>query len=268
MKRPAESPNDPAELREKLIGLGKRSIGKSYYPELKDRLDELERFRALLDHSLDAIFLVAVPGGDIVDVTGAACSMLQRTREELLGLVFSELVAPEDAGSVQSVFSGLAGAWAMEARLAITQAGMTRFLPVEMSIRVVHLAETSQAVIVVRDASERKQAQERLARYQRELEQRVEERTGEFRAANARLMREVEIRRQAEEAAEKANMAKSEFLSMVSHELRTPLTSVLGFARIIERKLLGMVYPEIKNPGPKAAKTMEQVLHDLRIISA
>ena len=34
--------------------------------------------------------------------------------------------------------------------------------------------------------------------------------------------------------AERANAAKSEFLSRVSHELKTPLSSVLGFAQLIE----------------------------------
>ncbi len=51
---------------------------------------------------------------------------------------------------------------------------------------------------------------------------------------NARLFEDAS---QARAAAEEADAAKSSFLSTVSHELRTPLTSVLGFAKIIRRRL-------------------------------
>ena len=57
----------------------------------------------------------------------------------------------------------------------------------------------------------------------------------------AKLTRDLTERRQVEAtltnakgAAEKANLAKSDFLSSMSHELRSPLNAILGFAQLME----------------------------------
>jgi signal transduction histidine kinase len=50
--------------------------------------------------------------------------------------------------------------------------------------------------------------------------------------------RSVELR-EAKEAADRANTAKSEYLSRMSHELRTPLNAILGFAQLLKLEDLG-----------------------------
>ncbi len=64
---------------------------------------------------------------------------------------------------------------------------------------------------------------------------------------------------EAGKAAEQANEAKSAFLSTVSHELRTPLTSVLGFAKIIRKRLDEKIFPIVDKSDPKTEKTIHQV---------
>ena len=56
----------------------------------------------------------------------------------------------------------------------------------------------------------------------------------------------------AKAAAEKANLAKSEFLSQMSHELRTPLNAILGFAQVMASG--------VPPPTPSQKRSLDQIL--------
>jgi PAS domain S-box-containing protein len=72
--------------------------------------------------------------------------------------------------------------------------------------------------------------------------------------------------KEAKEQAEAASVLMSSFLSMVSHELRTPLTSVLGFAKMVRKKLQGQILPRLQGGDEAVDNTLRQMDTNLAII--
>ncbi|WP_432823272.1 PAS domain-containing sensor histidine kinase [Trichloromonas sp.] len=164
MRCPADSPeNKKNDLRESLIGLGERSHRKSYYPELQRRLDELERFKALLDHNNDAIFLLDVPDGNIIDLNETSCRQLGWDSEDLLGRSIFDLSA---LGSDSRAHDLIGNASASPQSQAMVESTLYRrdgeSFPAEITLARRSFQERAYVIAVARDITKRRQTEQAL----------------------------------------------------------------------------------------------------------
>jgi len=82
-----------------------------------------------------------------------------------------------------------------------------------------------------------------------------------------RILGEEETRKARHEA-EKANFAKSEFLSRMSHELRTPLNSILGFAQLMDLGELNLAHRKGINHILSSGKHLLNLINEVLDISS
>jgi PAS domain S-box-containing protein len=188
-----------------------------YCSDISDRraaqqalLETEERTRAILRTANDA-FIGMDTNGCIVEWNERAEAMFGWPREEAMGRILSETIIPttyrEAHRNGMSRYEGSNKSSVVNQRIelqALRRDG-TEF-PVELTIWVSGGATGRTFNAFVRDITERKRADAAI--------------------------------RQAKEDAERANLAKSEFLSRMSHDLRTPMNAVLGFAQILAGEAL------------------------------
>ncbi len=100
----------------------------------------------------------------------------------------------------------------------------------------------------------------------RELDQRVAQRTAELHETNIQLEQEVEARKQvnaelvvARDRALEASRLKSQLLANVSHELRTPLGAILGFSEMLRGGFYGPVNDKQRSTINKIIETNQDL---------
>jgi PAS domain S-box-containing protein len=179
------------------------------------------RFRELLEAAPDAIMEVD-QHGRIVLLNPVTEKLFGYRCEELLGQPV-ELLIPGSArdGHIRHRENYWSRPAARPMGSGFTMEGRRKdgsTFPVDISLSPVHSGESLRVTAVIRDISERKQAEDKL------------------RALQADYTRELELRNH---DVERANRMKSEFLASMSHELRTPLHTVIGFAQLLAEELDG-----------------------------
>ncbi|MHC4974478.1 MAG: sigma-54 interaction domain-containing protein [Planctomycetota bacterium] len=113
-----------------------------------------QRFRAIFDHSNDAIFLVDVEHDSILDVNRRACEMLGYTRAELLSLPMS-VIHPHEMPKVRAFARSVAeeGQGFTDELTCVAKSGET--LAAEISGAILEVDHRTCMIASVRDVSER-----------------------------------------------------------------------------------------------------------------
>jgi PAS domain S-box-containing protein len=176
-----------------------------------------ERMRTLTASIPQIVFICGADGDNVyfnqqwVDYTGMSL-------EESRGHGWAQAFHTEDQSPGTHTVNDSEG-YEVEYRIRSKEGEYRWFL-----IRGRPLRDSSDGVVrwmgTCTDIHDLKMAEEALHQAQTELEARVAERTEDLSLALALV--------------ERANQAKSEFLSRMSHELRTPLNAILGFGQILE----------------------------------
>ena len=248
-----------------LQNTNKELLSEMYERQLADEAlrQSNERFHTIIEAAPNALLLVNA-AGRITFLNSQAERIFGYPREELLGKSIEMLIPPEfrqDHPHKRAAYSGSPTTRDMGVGrdiFGLRKDGTT--VPVEIGLNPINMQEGQHILASIIDITERKRAEHALKHLNEELEQRVEQRTALLLAAK--------------EEAERANQAKSEFLSRMSHELRTPMNAILGFSQILETDTQTPLSPdqhesvkEILHAGNHLLELINEVLDLARIES-
>ncbi|HAL37179.1 MAG TPA: hybrid sensor histidine kinase/response regulator, partial [Polaromonas sp.] len=223
------------DAQDAIIGyllIGTDNTARKQVEAEQKKLDQLLRdqqfyTRSLIESNIDAM-ITSDPSGVITDGNKQMEALTGCTRDELIGAPFrSFFTDPQRADaaiklvlSEKKVTDYELTARGKDGKETVVSFNANAFYDRNRRLQGVYAA--------ARDVTERKR-----------LDQVLQDKNVELERARA--------------VAEKANRAKSEFLSSMSHELRSPLNAILGFAQLMESGS--------PLPTPTQKGSIDQILH-------
>ena len=196
--------------------------------------EETSQFLSAIVRSSDDAIIGVSPDGDVLTWNKGAERIYGYPSAEIVGQSILLTVPPdrrdESRGILEALKSGL-GVEHFETE-RIKKDGQRIFVALTVSPIKDAAGKVIAGSAVARDVSERKQNEEQVARLNRELEERVVERTAQLQAANQEL---------------------DAFAHSISHDLRAPLRAIDGFSRIL-----------LEDYGPQVPEEAQRYLNIVR----
>ncbi len=279
MKKPCNQADSGGYGVGDLLGLGSHSVRKNYYPELQERIEELEReknhYKWLFENALHGIFQGNLRGGFLAcnpamaricgyDSEGQLMQKVIRLREQLFC----------SASEFDTIRQELLDNGSLNARETCFR--RVDNTPVHVAVTLLRRPDLGPEVVeaFVADISERVQARNRLERLNQELELRVIERTRALQSANEDLLFQIEERKKVErelvlamESAREATRSKDKYLAAASHDLLQPLNAARLMVSALQDGQLPAPERRMVNQVHRALEGAEDLLADLLDIS-
>ncbi len=243
-----------------------------------------QRYRMLIENAFDGIYLMKDMKFQYANKS--LCSILGYTEDEILDENFTLYNLLTKEGEIITERR-------KQLRLSDMPIPNPYIMPLKKKDGTIFYAELStvnynkadklSVLGILRDITERKLLEDKMYNLNKELEQRVAERTAQLENAMTDLQNEIVIRKQTEDKLVQAkneitgafkrekelNDLKTRFIEMISHEYRTPLTVILSSTYLIERytedienKDLGKSVDRIR----KAVKAMTDLLENVMLV--
>jgi len=192
--------------------------------------ERMQLAQQIFDNASEAIFVSDLQG-NLLDVNAEACRLAKYTREEMLRLRNVDIVAQEETPRIAPELARCdAGAVVEERWLLRCSDGST--LPLDL---VVQRLPGDRYLAIGRDLTEREKVLRQLA--------------------------------QARDESEKANRAKSRFLTAASHDLRQPILAIELFQDALGKTELSQEQKRIADYLSRSAESLSGILTELLEIS-
>lgn len=221
---------------------GQKSHYKALYQSELEKQIILKHFEYLVKYANDIIILTN-DKLQIIEINNRALEEYGYTRDEIKNLSLLNMIAEEDKDHFHTRLSDL------KEKASYIREGLHRrkdgtVFPVETSGRYIEIDGTHYYQGIIRNITERKQAEEALNKAHEELsiqynelkaaEEELAASFEEIQSAEEELAIQNEELLTSKERAEESDRLKTAFLQNMSHEIRTPMNAIMGFSNLLK----------------------------------